>query len=136
MSPTKRALLWLMAAFYLANGLYHFINPEAYQRIMPDFVPWPLAVVYISGIAEVLLGVGVIVPATRLVAAWGLVVLLVVIFPANVNVAVNDLAFVGEEPNSLLNWLRLPIQAVLIAWAWWYTRPEGAGEGSPSGLSA
>lgn len=131
MAPTKRALLWLMAAFYLANGAYHFINTEAYLRIMPAFVPWPLAIVYLTGIAEILLGVGVIVPATRFIAAWGLVVLLVVIFPANVNVAVNDLAFLGGEPNSLLNWLRLPIQAILIAWAWWYTRPETAG-----GLSA
>jgi uncharacterized membrane protein len=57
-------------------------------------------------------------------AAWGLVILLVVVFPANINVAVNDLVFLGEEPNSLLNWLRLPVQAVLFVWAWWHTRSD------------
>jgi uncharacterized membrane protein len=124
MSPTKRALLWLMAAFYVANGVNHFISTDVYLQIIPDFVPLPLAVVYVSGVAEILLGVGVLFGPTRAMAAWGLVILLVVVFPANINVAVNDLVFLGEEPNSLVNWLRLPVQAVLIVWAWWYTRSD------------
>ena len=123
MSSTKLVLLWLMAVFYVANGVYHFANPDAYLRIIPEFVPWSLAVVYLSGLVEILLGVGVLVPSTRVMSAWGLIVLLLVVFPANVNVAVNDLAYVGTEPSSLLNWLRLPAQAVLIGWAWWYTAP-------------
>ena len=120
----KRTLLILMAAFYVANGLYHFVNSDAYLDIIPDFVPGPLAVVYFTGLAEIVLGVGVLFPSTRVMAAWGLIVLLVIIFPANINVAVNNLAFLGEEPKPLLNWLRLPIQAVFIGWAWWYTRSD------------
>lgn len=124
MSTTKRTLLILMAVFYVVSGLNHFINPDAYVRVIPDFVPVPLVVVYLSGLAEVLLVVAVLFPATRVMAAWGLILLLIIILPANVNVAVNDLAFLGEEPNPLLNWLRLPVQAVLIGWAWWYTRSD------------
>ncbi|MEE8375872.1 MAG: DoxX family protein [Acidimicrobiia bacterium] len=126
MSPTRRALLWLMSAFYVANGVNHFISPDAYLQIIPDFVPVPLAVVYVSGVVEIILGVAVLFGPTRMMAAWGLIILLVVVFPANINVAVNDLVFLGEEPNSLVNWLRLPVQAVLIVWAWWYTRVRRA----------
>jgi uncharacterized membrane protein len=126
MPSTKRALLWLMAAFYLANGVNHFASPDAYLQIIPDFIPLPLALVYASGLAEIILGVGVLFGRTRVMAAWGLIVLLLVVFPANINVAVNDLVFLGGGPNSLLNWLRLPVQAVLIVWAWWYTRSDEA----------
>ncbi len=113
-----------MSAFYVANGVNHFISPDVYLQIIPDFVPAPLAVVYVSGLAEILLGVGVLFGPTRMMAAWGLIVLLLVVVPANINVAVNDLVFLGEEPNSLVNWLRLPVQAVLIVWAWWHTRSD------------
>jgi uncharacterized membrane protein len=80
MSPTKRAVLWLMAAFYVANGVNHFISTDVHLQIIPDFVPLPLAVVYLSGVAEILLGVGVLFGPTRVMAAWGLVILLAVVF--------------------------------------------------------
>lgn len=114
----KRVFLWLMAAFYLGAGLAHFRSPEFYVQIMPPYLPWHLPLVYLSGSAELMLGLAVLIPETRRYAAWGIILLLVAVFPANIHAAANDVAGSG-----IGNWLRLPFQAVFIAWAWWYTRP-------------
>ncbi len=106
-------------AFMLA-GLNHFVNPDFYVRIMPPYLPWPLALVYVSGIAEVGLGAMLLVPRWSRVAAWGLVALLVAIFPANVYMAMHPEVFPDVAPSLL--YLRLPLQGLLILWAWWYTR--------------
>ena len=123
MSTPKRVLLWVMGAFYILSGLNHFVSADAYIAIMPDYLPWHSQLVFLSGLGEVGLGIAVLIPATRVAAAWGIIVLLIAIFPANLYVAMNDLPYVGDEPNTLVNWLRLPLQLVLIAWAYWYTRP-------------
>lgn len=125
MSRTKRALLWVMAAAYVAAGLNHFRAPSFYVQIMPPWVPWHLPMVILSGVAEIVLGVLVLVPRTRRLAAWGLVALLVAVFPANLHMALNDVRIDGELAGpAWALWLRLPLQGVLIAWALWYTRPE------------
>ncbi len=123
MSTTKRVLMWVMGGFYTLNGLNHFFNADAYIAIMPAYLPWPSQLVLLSGVAEIALGAGVLIPATRMAAAWGIIVLLILIFPANLYVAMNGLPYVGDEPNIVLNWVRLPFQLVLIAWAYWYTKP-------------
>jgi uncharacterized membrane protein len=123
MSTAKRVLLWGMGAFYILSGLNHFLSADAYIAIMPDYLPWHSQLVFLSGAAEMVLGVAVLIPATRVAAAWGIIVLLIAIFPANLYVAMNDLAYVGDDPDTVVNWLRLPLQLVLIAWAHWYTRP-------------
>lgn len=105
-------------------GLNHFVNPDFYVRIMPPYLPWHLALVYVSGIAEVALGALLLVPRWSRLAAWGLVALLVAIFPANVHMAMHPESFPDVAP--LLLYLRLPLQGVLILWAWWYTRPSPA----------
>ena len=103
-------------------GAMHFVAPKAYARIVPKFLPAPLALVYVSGVFEILGGAGLLVPATRVFAAWGLVALFVAVFPANVNMAVNGIPL-GRRPMApILLWLRLPLQALLIAWAWLYPR--------------
>lgn len=106
-------------AFVLA-GLNHFVNPDFYVRIMPPYLPWPLALVYVSGVAEAGLGALLLVPRWSRLAAWGLVALLIAIFPANVYMAMHPEAFPDVAP--LLLYVRLPLQGVLILWAWWYTR--------------
>jgi uncharacterized membrane protein len=73
----------------------------------------------ISGIAEIVLGIGVIIPATRRWSAWGIIALLVAVFPANIQMMVNYLK--DQNPNAWLTILRLPIQVILIAWAYQYT---------------
>jgi len=123
MSTTKRVLLWVMGGFYILNGLNHFFNADAYIAIMPAYLPWHSQLVALSGVAEIAVGAGVLIRATRVAAAWGIVALLILIFPANLYVAMNGLPYVGDEPNVVLNWVRLPFQLVLIAWAYWYTKP-------------
>ena len=79
----------------------------------------------ISGAIEVALGVGLLVPRTRRLAAWGLIALYVAVFPANVHMALEGITPAGSDPIApWIAWARLPLQAVLIAWAWWYTRPD------------
>ncbi len=122
MSRTKRVLLWVMGGFYILNGLNHFFNADAYIAIMPAYLPWHSQLVGLSGVAEIAVGAGVLIPATRVTAAWGIILLLILIFPANLYVAMNGLPYLGDEPNTALNWVRLPFQLVLIAWAYWYTK--------------
>lgn len=120
----KRLLQWVMAAFYVFAGTMHFVNTDFYVRIMPAYLPSHLAFVYLSGVAEIVLGLLVVIPATTRLAAWGLIALLIAVFPANINMAVHSISLQsGAPPNPLALWLRLPLQLVFIAWAWWYTRP-------------
>ncbi|MFC7069226.1 DoxX family protein [Halobaculum lipolyticum] len=120
----KRPLLYLMSAAYVLAGVAHLLAPEPFERIVPRELPRPRLLVTLSGVAEIGLGIGVLIPRTRPAAAKGIVLLLAAVFPANVNMAVRDLdlAAVDDVPDAAL-WARLPLQAVLAAWAWWYTTP-------------
>jgi len=120
MATAKTLLRWLLTIGMIGAGLNHFRSPAFYVAMMPDVLPAHLALVYISGVAEVLGGLGLILPATRRAAAWGLIALLVAVFPANVQMLVDD---AGRFPTWAL-WARLPLQLVLIAYAYWYTRPD------------
>jgi uncharacterized membrane protein len=127
MSTPKRLLLWLMALFYVIAGFNHLLNPDFYIAIIPPGLPEPAWLNLIAGLAEIVLGVFVLEPRTRVLAAWGLIALLIAVFPANVYVALENVGLPGGEPgtgNALVAWLRLPLQGVFVLWAWWYTRPE------------
>jgi uncharacterized membrane protein len=125
MSQTKRVLLWLMSGFYIVAGAMHFITPDFYMPMMPPYLPWHLPLVYISGVAEFVLGALVLMPQTRQYAAWGIIALLIAVFPANLHIALHNVPLGGAtEGYGIWNWLRLPLQGLLIAWAWWYTQPE------------
>jgi uncharacterized membrane protein len=127
MSRTKRVLLWVMAAFYVVGGLNHLMNPEFYVAIVPPGLPNPEWLNVISGLAEIVLGVFVLEPRVRVLAAWGIIALLIAVFPANLWVALANIGLPGGEPgtgNALFNWVRLPFQGLFIVWAWWYTRPD------------
>ncbi len=125
MSWTKRVLLWLMAGFYVVGGFNHLMNPDFYVAIIPPELPSPEWLNLISGLAEIVLGVFLLEPRTRALAAWGIIALLIAIFPANVYVAIANVGLPDGTPgtgNALLNWVRLPFQGLFVAWAWWYTR--------------
>lgn len=125
MSPGRRAGLWAMAAFYVLAGLNHFRDPGFYLPMMPPYLPWHRELVWVSGVAEVGLGLALLVPALRRAAAWGVIALLVAVFPANLHVALADVPLGGRaEGLGVWNWVRLPFQALLIAWAWAYTRRD------------
>jgi len=126
---TKRVLLGVMAVAYCAAGFNHLLNPDFYVKIIPPGLPGPEWLNLAAGLAEIVLGVFVLEPRTRVLAAWGIVALLIAVFPANVYVALENVGLPDGAPGSgdpLVNWLRLPLQAVLIAWAWWYTRPDAS----------
>lgn len=120
----KTVFRWLLTVFLVGAGVNHFRDPAPYVAMMPDALPAQLALVYISGIAEILGGLGLILPATRKLAAWGIIALLVAVFPANVNMAVNDLPLGGTALPGWALWARLPLQLVAIAWAYWFTRDD------------
>ena len=117
----KRARLiarWVLALFFVVAGANHFRAPEIYLGMMPSWLPWPSAMNLISGAAETLGGVGLLVPAMRRRAGWGLLALLVAIFPANLHVALQG-HMPGTTLTSLQLWWRLSFQAVFLAWVWW-----------------
>lgn len=128
-SRLKRVSRCLFGALFVAAGANHFANPSFYGGIMPSYLPWHVGLVYLSGLAEIGLGLMLCTPRFRIAAAWGLVALLVAVFPANLHMAFNPELYPRVPEIGL--WLRLPLQAVLIAWALWYTRPAPAGARTP-----
>lgn len=118
-SKTRRASLYLMAFLYVAAGLNHFRDPGFYLRMMPPYLPWHEALVAVSGVIEVALGLLLLPARTRRLAGLGIIALLVAVFPANLHMALHPSDF-ADIPRWGL-YLRLPIQALLIAWAWWTT---------------
>ena len=115
---------YLFGVLFILAGLNHFRNPDFYINIMPPYLPWHGALVAISGVAEIALGALLLVRRWSVLAGWGLIALLVAIFPANVHMAVHPKLYPSISPVAL--WLRLPLQGLLIAWAYWYTRPESS----------
>lgn len=127
MSTPKRILLWIMAIFYIVAGVMHFAHPEYYLPMMPPYLPWHPALIFLSGVAELGLGIAVLIPWLRGWAAWGIILLLLAIFPANIHIALHNVPVFGAEHGAgVWNWVRLPLQGVLILWAWWYTQPDSS----------
>ena len=111
----SRALLGLL---FIAAGLNHFRATPLYLSIMPPALPFPLALVYLSGLAEIAGGAGVWVPQTRRAAGWGLILLLLAVFPANIYMATDHALPPGVSLPGWVLWARLPLQFVLVWWVW------------------
>ncbi len=118
---------WVLGLAFAAAGANHFVNPDFYTRIMPPWLPWHAELVALSGVAEVALGLLVLIPRTAPVAGWGLVALLVAVFPANVHMALHPEQF--PRIPAWLFYARLPLQGVLVWWAYRWTRPAPPGAG-------
>lgn len=123
-SSRKEILRVFLAVSMILVGTLHFAIPDPFVKIVPSILPNPLALVYISGFFEILGGLGLLLPPVSQAAAWGLILLFIAVFPANINMAVNHINLPGVPDSSLLRWGRLPLQALLIAWAWSYTPPD------------
>jgi uncharacterized membrane protein len=119
MSKLKTISKYVYGIFLIGAGAMHFVRPEFYLKIMPPYLPWHLELVYLSGIAEAGLGALLLVPRFTRLAAWGIIALMIAIFPANVHVYLHQ-EILPAPP--LMHLLRLPLQAVFIAWAYWHTR--------------
>ncbi len=109
-----------MASLYIAAGVNHFVNPAFYLNIMPPYLPWQYGLVILSGVAEVLLGIGLLISPLSRISAWGIIALLIAVFPANIHMATHPDLY-SNIPVAFL-WLRLPLQLLLVLWAYWYTR--------------
>ena len=118
----KRISLWIMALFYVAAGIRHFTHTSFYMQMMPPFVPAHLTMVYVSGVAEAALGLALLIPRLSRHAAWVLVALLICVFPANLYMWIADVHIDGRAVPPVFHAIRLPFQAVFIAWAYWHTR--------------
>lgn len=119
-SIIKNISLYVMAILYTAAGVMHFINPGFYLKIMPPYLPWHLELVYISGAIEVFLGMALLIKNLRHLAAWGIILLLLAVFPANFYQFTSGGAGMQVPDWALI--MRLLFQIVLIAWAYWHTR--------------
>jgi uncharacterized membrane protein len=122
MSALKPVMRYLMAFFFVAAGLNHFFNPEFYIKIMPPYLPWPVFLQYLAGALEIVLGAMLLIRYFTKIAAWGLIGLLIAVFPANIHMALNPHLYPVLAP--IAYWIRLPFQFLFIAWAWWLTRKD------------
>lgn len=122
-SLPKRLALFALSLFFVVAGVNHFLNPDFYVDMVPPYLPAPAALVLLSGVFEVLGGVAVLAPGVRSQAGWGLIALLVAVFPANLYMAMNPELFPVTSAVAL--YVRLPFQALFIAWTYWATRPDG-----------
>ena len=114
--PTRS--LVLIAIVFIAAGLLHLLKPAPYIRIVPPWLPAPATLVMVSGVCEILGGLGVLLPATRVAAGWGLIALLVAVLPANVQMLLDAHARHVSRLWQLSLALRIPLQAALIWWVW------------------
>jgi uncharacterized membrane protein len=119
MSTFKLVMRVLFGVLFIAAGLNHFRVPDFYVKIMPPYLPWHLELVYVSGVCEAVLGILLLIPRTSVLAAWGLIALLIAVFPANIHMAMHTELY---DISPMVLWLRLPLQGLLIAWAYWFTR--------------
>jgi uncharacterized membrane protein len=103
----------------IGAGTMHFVRPEFYLKIMPPYLPWHLALVYLSGLFEIAFGALLLVPRFSHLAAWGIIALLIAVFPANIYLYQHQ-EILPAPP--IVHLLRLPLQAVFILWAYWHTR--------------
>jgi uncharacterized membrane protein len=111
-----RVLRQTAGPFFILAGVLHFVIPKAYRRIMPPYVPAPMAVVYASGVAEIVGGVGLLAERSRRPAGWWLIATLIAVFPANIHMALNPEDFRKVPGGAVALWGRLPFQGVFIAW--------------------
>lgn len=121
MNRTKTSFKFLLAILMVGAGITHFVNPGFFLRIMPPYLPFHLELVYLSGVFEIALGTLLLIPRFSRFAAWGIIALLIAVFPANIYLFQNQ-ELVPAPPTVHL--LRLLLQIVLILWAYWFTRPN------------
>ncbi len=130
-SMMQKILLVLAALLFATSGAMHFVATEAFASIVPPYIPDARLVVYLSGLAEIAGAVGLLILKLRRWAGWGLVLLLICVFPANLYMAREGIQMPGHTIPPWALWARLPLQAVLIWWVWWCSKPRDPSAGNP-----
>ena len=118
MTIVRLVLRWLAVVAFVLVGVAHFVFEDFFLSIMPPWIPFHRACVLVSGVAEIAGGLGLILERTRRAAAWGLLALLVAVFPANLWMAFTETCPRGLECTPLSLWIRLPVQGVFAVWVW------------------
>ncbi len=116
----KLITILIMSCFYMNVGVKHFVEPEWFLQIMPPNFPYHYQAVYWSGFFELLFGFLLIIPKTRFIAGWGIIFVMITVFPANLYLAVTDGAAMNISKE--LAWGRLPFQYVFIGLAFWHAK--------------
>ena len=124
MNELKTLSKWLLAVFMTGAGIMHFVTPEFFLKIVPPYLPAPKMLVLVSGACEILCGVLLLVPPFTRWAAWGVMALLIAVFPANIYLYQHQ--DILQAP-PLVHLLRLPLQGVFVLWAYWHTQKSGCG---------
>ncbi len=114
MSTVKLIALWALAIAMIWVGVLHFVRPKPFVRIVPKYLPAPLALVYISGFFEILGGVGLLIPATRVYAAWGLIALYIAVFPANIYMLTDNVSLNPKKPR------------ICSTYGFWWSMPDAS----------
>ena len=109
-----------MSLFYISTGIIHFTNVDWFMKIMPPYLLYHKELVYLSGAFEIILGIMLVFEKTRFLAGWGLILLLIAVFPANIYLVQTNGA--AMNTSLALAWGRLPFQAVFIALAYWHSK--------------
>ena len=110
----------VMSWFYISAGLLHFTNTNWFLQIVPPYLPLKLELVYVSGFFEIIFGLMLVLPSWRYYAGWGLVLLLIAVYPANIYLAQTN--GVAMNTSALVAWGRLPFQFLFIGIAYWHTK--------------
>ena len=110
----------VMGVFYISIGASHFTSPIWYVQIVPPYLPYKLELVYISGLFEILFGGMLFFKKTRFLAGWGLILLLIAVYPANIYLAQTNGAAMNTTP--LIAWGRLPVQFIFVGLAYWHSK--------------
>ena len=116
----KALSIYLMSVFYISVGVDHFRRPEWYEQIVPPFLPLKYELVLISGFFEMILGLMLLFPRSRYLAGNGLILLLILVCPANIYLAYTNGAALGTSP--IIEWGRLPIQFIFIGLAYIHSK--------------
>ncbi len=121
----KRLSIYSLGLGYLMIGINHFLDPDFFLKIMPPYLPWHLELVYISGAFEIVLGLSLMISKLRKYAAWGIIFLLIAVYPANIYLAFNEAPQKALDISPFLaSWVRLPIQFVLLGFAYWHSKEQ------------
>lgn len=115
---------YTLIGFYLFAGVNHFVNPEFYYPLVPSYLPWPKTINWISGIAEILLAIGLIFKPTRKLSSYLVIVMLLAFLPSHIYfIELGGCVHEGLCVDAWVMWVRLlVVHPILIMWAWWHRK--------------
>lgn len=117
-----RIALLIIALFFMTGGIAHFVVADFFIQAMPDYLAYHQELVMVSGVFEILGAIGILLPQTRLIAGYGLMALIIAVYPANINMAMQPEKY--QNISELFLYIRLPMQFILLWFVWWAIKPE------------